>query len=197
MAAHGRVRRSSTAGHVALGRSQSVGARSPMHVARRRQRTRAGRSAGSTGSDRRRSYARRDGQTALKSLDQPPRRDRPRAARPHRQPRRSRSWSSSTTTRSPPTRAAVDGLAATSPSVTGEELTGESAAERRYDGYVAEQEAAFVDELAAAVPGAKVGPALRTVYGGVAADVPANQVDDVLAHRRRRRRPDATSCTSR
>ena len=75
----------------------------------------------------------------------------------------------------------VEGVAATSPSVTGQELTGRSAAERQYNAYIASQEGAFEAELAAAVPDATVGRSLRTVYGGVAAVVPANQVDDVAA----------------
>ncbi|MGH8774673.1 MAG: S8 family serine peptidase [Jiangellaceae bacterium] len=75
----------------------------------------------------------------------------------------------------------VSGLDATSPSVTGVPLTGESTAEQAYDDYAAEQEAAFVAELERRVPQADVGQSLRVVYGGIAATVPANAVEDVLA----------------
>jgi subtilisin family serine protease len=72
------------------------------------------------------------------------------------------------------------GYEATSPAVTGRPLTGH-AAQRDYESYVAEQEAAFVDRLSRAVPEAVVGQALRTVYGGLAISVPANRIGDVLA----------------
>jgi hypothetical protein len=75
----------------------------------------------------------------------------------------------------------VDGLAATSPSVTGEALTGSSPAESEYDAFMADQEQAFEAELARRVPAATVGGSLRTVYGGVSARVPANQIRTVLA----------------
>jgi subtilisin family serine protease len=72
----------------------------------------------------------------------------------------------------------VGGLAATSPSVTGRRLSG-SSAERRYDSYLRGRETTFVDELRRSVPDAVVGQRLRTVYGGVAATVPANRVADI------------------
>jgi subtilisin family serine protease len=74
----------------------------------------------------------------------------------------------------------VPGLAATSPSVTGRGLSG-SAAERRYERFLAEQEAAFISELQRAVPSASVSYRYRTIYGGVAITLPANQVERVLA----------------
>jgi subtilisin family serine protease len=74
----------------------------------------------------------------------------------------------------------VAGFAATSPSVTGEPLDGDLA-ERRYDRYLADREADFAAALSKAVPGSEVGQSLRTVYGGVATIVPANQIDAVLA----------------
>jgi subtilisin family serine protease len=74
----------------------------------------------------------------------------------------------------------IAGLAATSPRVTGRPLTGASAAERQYDAYARAQEAAFVAELQAAVPGASVDASLRIVYGGVAASIPASAVETVL-----------------
>ena len=75
----------------------------------------------------------------------------------------------------------VDGLAATSPSVTGTPLSGKSSAEQAYGNYAAGHEAAFKSALATAVPQARVGSSFRTVYGGVQAVVPANTVADVLA----------------
>jgi len=75
----------------------------------------------------------------------------------------------------------VEGLDATSPSVTGQDLTGESTAEVEYEGYIAEQEAAFEADLASVAGATVVGEPLRTVYGGVRAIVPANQVGEVAA----------------
>ena len=73
----------------------------------------------------------------------------------------------------------VAGLAATSPAVTGRKLSG-TAAERSYENYLAKQERAFEAELARRVPGAKIRQRLRTVYGGVAATVPANRIAELL-----------------
>ena len=71
-----------------------------------------------------------------------------------------------------------------------------SAAVRAYSRYIARRETSFRSALAARVPNAKVGRALRLVYGGIALRVPANKVADVL------RLPgvgpsSATSCSSR
>ncbi len=73
----------------------------------------------------------------------------------------------------------VSGFAATSPSVTGQKLNGGSA-EKRYEGYLAQKEDAFIKALREKVPGAKVSQRLRTVYGGVATVVPANKIGDLL-----------------
>ncbi|WP_341359834.1 S8 family serine peptidase [Georgenia sp. M64] len=75
----------------------------------------------------------------------------------------------------------VDGLAATSPRVTGRKLTGATPAERAYGRHVAALESDVVADLAAAVPALEVGQSLRTVYGGVSAVIPAAAVEDVLA----------------
>lgn len=76
----------------------------------------------------------------------------------------------------------VDGLAATSPAVTGDALSLDAPAEQAYEGYLAGQEADFAADLAAAVPGASVvGEPLRVVYGGVRVTLPANRVADLLA----------------
>jgi subtilase family protein/PA domain-containing protein/fibronectin type III domain protein len=75
----------------------------------------------------------------------------------------------------------VDGLAATSPQVTGKALDRRSPAVAKYAAYVASQEAAFVKALKTKVPKAVVGQSYRTVYGGISARIPANAVKDVLA----------------
>ena len=76
----------------------------------------------------------------------------------------------------------VDGLAATSPSVTGDELTGRSQAERAYASYVADVEEAFARR-------ARRGRARRRWSASRCArctaasplTVPANSIDAVLA----------------
>ncbi len=75
----------------------------------------------------------------------------------------------------------IENLAATSPSATGTPLTGAAPAEQAYEAYVAEQEAAIVGDLASQVPETQVRSSFRTVYGGVSAVLPANQVEAVLA----------------
>jgi len=74
----------------------------------------------------------------------------------------------------------VAGYPATSPAVTGRPLSG-TAAELAYLGHLANEERAFVTRLHRAVPEARVGRALRTVYGGIAMTAPANRLADVLA----------------
>jgi subtilase family protein/fibronectin type III domain protein len=74
-----------------------------------------------------------------------------------------------------------EGLDATSPAVTGEPLTGDSAAERAYGRFVDDQVEAFRSDLAGVVPEAEVGGRFDVVYGGVAAVLPANRVKDVAA----------------
>ena len=74
----------------------------------------------------------------------------------------------------------VQGLDATSPAVTGQDLDADSADVQAYESFVVDIEDAFLDQLAVAVPTAQVGQSLRTVYGGIALTIPANQVDDVL-----------------
>ncbi|HEY3263137.1 MAG TPA: S8 family serine peptidase, partial [Pseudonocardiaceae bacterium] len=75
----------------------------------------------------------------------------------------------------------IRGLEATSPSVTGKKLSKASAATQRYEAHIAGKEQAFTAELTKSVPQAVIGQSLRTVYGGVAARVPANRIADVLA----------------
>ncbi|HEU5151140.1 MAG TPA: S8 family serine peptidase [Iamia sp.] len=74
-----------------------------------------------------------------------------------------------------------EGLAPTSPEVTGEPLTEADTTTGPYARQVARDEAAIVADITAAVPEAEIGRSLRTVYGGVAARLPAEAVEDVLA----------------
>ncbi|MPZ96884.1 MAG: S8 family serine peptidase [Propionibacteriales bacterium] len=74
----------------------------------------------------------------------------------------------------------IEGLAPTSPSATGRSLTGTSGAEKDYRAYLAKTEKSIVADLEQAVPSIEVGRSFRTVYGGVAAVIPANSVERVL-----------------
>ncbi len=74
----------------------------------------------------------------------------------------------------------LSGFPATSPLVTGTPLSEPSATVQRYESHIASQEAAFISALRAAVPSVEIGPSLRTVYGGIAATIPANAVEAVL-----------------
>ena len=74
----------------------------------------------------------------------------------------------------------IGGLEATSPSVTGRQLTGRSAAETEYADYVNEEEADFRAALAETVPSAEVTGSYQVVYGGVRAVIPANSVERIL-----------------
>ena len=75
----------------------------------------------------------------------------------------------------------VPGLAATSPSVTGKELKENQGAVQAYETYTADVSAKIDKAVADAVPDAVVRDAYQTVYGGVSATVPANNVSDLLA----------------
>lgn len=74
----------------------------------------------------------------------------------------------------------VAGFEATSPSVTGKDLSG-SPAEKKYDKHLTDLDNAFAAQLSAKVPGAKIGRRLHTVYGGVTTTVPANKVGAILS----------------
>jgi len=74
----------------------------------------------------------------------------------------------------------IAGLPATSPSVTGVDLTGDTAAEQVYEDYTSGIDEAFRAELAAAIPSATAGDSLQRVYGGVAVSLPANKVGQLL-----------------
>jgi hypothetical protein len=77
-------------------------------------------------------------------------------------------------------RGGIEGLDATSPQVTGDELTGRTAAERAYKAHIAGERSEIVADIEAAVPQADIGQVFDTVYGGVSAVVPANQVENLL-----------------
>ena len=74
----------------------------------------------------------------------------------------------------------VGDLEATSPSVTGEPLTGD-AGEQRYEEYAAGKEAAFAAELQRVAPGAGIEQTLRTVYGADTVTVPADRAEECAA----------------
>lgn len=74
----------------------------------------------------------------------------------------------------------VPGLAATSPEVTGVPLAANPAAVDAYTAHISQQEAATTAAIQAIAPGATVTNSFQTVYGGVAAIVPANQVGALL-----------------
>ncbi|WP_246060054.1 S8 family serine peptidase [Herbidospora galbida] len=74
----------------------------------------------------------------------------------------------------------VSGYAATSPSATGKGLDPDSAAAEKYVEHIEGIENKFLAALPGEVAGAKVGQKLRTVYGGVALTVPANEAKDLL-----------------
>ena len=73
----------------------------------------------------------------------------------------------------------IVGLPATSPRVTGKELSGHSAAERAYARYTDAIDTEF-RAAASQIDGAELGESLTTVYGGVAMTVPANEVGALL-----------------
>jgi len=73
----------------------------------------------------------------------------------------------------------VKGFAATSPRATGRSLTGGSKVEKAYLGYVQAQEAPAVKALKQ-IKGVTVRRAFRLVYGGLAARIPANAVEQIL-----------------
>jgi subtilisin family serine protease len=77
-------------------------------------------------------------------------------------------------------RGGIDGLAATSPAVTGSALDLTSSAARSYTSYLKKNESQAVSAIKKVAPSATVRSAQRVVYGGLAATVPANKVKDIL-----------------
>ena len=84
----------------------------------------------------------------------------------------------------------VAGLRATSPSVTGKGLKNRTAAVRAYDRYTAALSREITADIEAAVPSVTVRATYRTVYGGIAASVPANAIARPPEGRRGRRRAE-------
>ncbi len=74
----------------------------------------------------------------------------------------------------------VDGLAATSPAVTGVPLDANTGAVAAYDNYADGQTALISTAVQQEVPEAQIGSTYQTAYGGVAATIPANSVSDLL-----------------
>ncbi len=74
----------------------------------------------------------------------------------------------------------VSGLRATSPSVTGKAMGVRTNAVRAYDRYTASLTKSITADAKAAVPSMTVRATFRTVYGGIAASMPANAVRDLL-----------------
>jgi hypothetical protein len=69
----------------------------------------------------------------------------------------------------------INGLDATSPSVTGKKLDLRSKSADRYADHIQAKEAEFRDALAEVAPEAEISQSLQVVYGGVAMRVPANK----------------------
>jgi hypothetical protein len=74
----------------------------------------------------------------------------------------------------------VQGLPATSPSVTGRPVTAKTAAVQDYTAYVHQQQAAITHRVEAAVPSADIGHSFQVVYGGVSATLPGNAIRTLL-----------------
>jgi subtilisin family serine protease len=75
----------------------------------------------------------------------------------------------------------VQGLAATSPEVTGKPLSKAGSAVAAYERYLAQRESEILGRISAAIPGAVVLRTYRIAYGGAAMQVPANRIRDLLS----------------
>ncbi|WP_277213639.1 S8 family serine peptidase [Isoptericola croceus] len=69
---------------------------------------------------------------------------------------------------------------ATSPAVTGEPLSEDAPAEKRYRGYVEQQERSITADVVDAVPDTEVVDSFDVVYGGIAALVPGDEIPALL-----------------
>jgi subtilisin family serine protease len=74
----------------------------------------------------------------------------------------------------------IPGLKATNPRVTGKKFSSNRTAVAAYNRYTAHRAARIGSAIGARVPGARLGTVFTTVYGGVAARVPANQIGKLL-----------------
>ncbi|TDD62673.1 serine protease [Kribbella antibiotica] len=77
-------------------------------------------------------------------------------------------------------RGGLKGLPGTSPAVTGKRLDPKGTNATKYLKHVGNVENGFLNALQTRVPSARAGQKLRTVYGGIALSVPANQARDLL-----------------
>lgn len=75
----------------------------------------------------------------------------------------------------------IEGLAATSPEVTGKSLRENRSAVDAYQRYLSDREADISAAIQAAVPGAEVHRGYQIAYGGVAMRVPGNQIGRLLS----------------
>src|SRR2546422_422315 len=75
----------------------------------------------------------------------------------------------------------VAGFAPTSPKATGKSLKQNAQAVQAYESYIKSKERATSASIKQAVPAASIGAGYTTVYGGVSARVPANQVAALLS----------------
>jgi subtilisin family serine protease len=75
----------------------------------------------------------------------------------------------------------VQGLAATSPKTTGKKLKENKGAVDAYQAHVATVEQGIVSDIQSEVSGETIRASYRVAYGGVAMQLPANQVDDLLS----------------
>ena len=74
----------------------------------------------------------------------------------------------------------INGLAATSPRVTGKSLKANAAAVKAYDAYTASYTGKVTAAAKKAVSGLKVNETYTTAYGGVSARIPADQIGTLL-----------------
>ncbi len=77
-------------------------------------------------------------------------------------------------------RGGLKGLPGTSPAVTGKRLDPKGANATKYLKHVTTMENDFLAAMQSKVPSARAGQKLRTVYGGIALSVPANQARELL-----------------
>ncbi len=77
----------------------------------------------------------------------------------------------------------IRGLRATSPRVTGKSLRKNRLAVAKYNRYAQRLSGQISGRIKSTVPDVRFGTAFRTVYGGVAASVPANQIGKLLSIR--------------
>jgi len=74
----------------------------------------------------------------------------------------------------------LEGLAATSPEITGKPLSENAGAVRAYQKHLDKVSVEIRSDIARIVPSAKLGETFSRAYGGVAATVPANRAKDLL-----------------